>query len=100
MKRELWRSHKLYKKSVADLQQQCKVSGVSSNGQKHKLVERLVLKSGGSQPSSDPIRYHGDLSSLPKSLSEIKKLSIPRIKYILRSHAMSIYGRKDELVLR
>lgn len=98
--RETWRSHKLYEKSVADLQQQCKASGVSSIGQKHVLVERLALASGEAEKSKFQPTYKGKLSSLPKSMTEIKKFSIPELKYILRSHAVSYAGKKDELVLR
>lgn len=100
LERETWRSHNLYKKSVAELQQECKNFKQSTSGQKHELVKKLALASGETERETFQPSYNGKLSSLPKSLSEIKKMSIPTIKYILKSHAMSYVDSKDELVLR
>ena len=98
--RETWRDHKLYKKSAEELQQQCKKNSLPSSGQKYELVKRLALASGETERSTFKPSYSGKLSSLPKSLSELKRMTIPRIKYILKSHAVSFSGNKDELVLR
>jgi hypothetical protein len=98
--RETWRNHTLYKKSVAELQQQCRKDGLSPSGKKYELVQRLALASGEQDRSKFQPSYCGKLSSLPKSLSELKKMPIPTIKYILKSNAISYAGNKDELVLR
>jgi hypothetical protein len=98
--RETWRDHKLYKMSVEELQKQCKKKSLPSSGQKYQLVKRLALASGETERSTFKPSYSGKLSSLPKSLSELKKMSLPRIKYILKSYAVSFAGNKDELVLR
>ncbi len=98
--RETWRNHTLYKKSVGELQQQCRKDGLSPSGKKYELVQRLALASGEQDRSKFQPLYCGKLSSLPKSLSELKKMPIPTIKYILKSNAISYAGNKDELVLR
>ena len=44
--------------------------------------------------------YNGEQSSLPGTVANIRKLPIATLKYILKSHALSYCGNKDELVLR
>jgi hypothetical protein len=97
--RETWRNHTLYKKSTGELQQQCRKDSLSPSGQKYELVQRLALARGEQDRSKFQPSYCGKLSSLPKSLSELKKMPIPTIKYILKSNAISYAGNKDELVL-
>ena len=54
LERETWRSHNLYKKSVVELQQECKNFKQSTTGQKHELVKRLALASGETERETLP----------------------------------------------
>ena len=98
--REKWKDHKLYTKSSADLQQMCKKKGLSAKGIKHELVRRVALHDGEKEGNTFQPSYNGDISSLPQSIGDLKKLPIATLKHILKSHALSICGKKDDLVLR
>jgi hypothetical protein len=97
--RETWRKHILYKKSLADLQQLCKIKGLSTKGLKYQLVERVAQQSGEDNLEIFEPTFPG-LASLPKSLVDLKRMPVPTIKYILKCHDLSTCGKKVDLVLR
>ena len=100
LSRETWRNHPLYKKKLTELQQICKTSGLPTKGNKHELVKSLAVRNEENEPSRFQPHYDGDIKSLPSNMSDIKKLPIATLKYILKSHSISICGNKDELMLR
>ena len=102
IQREKWKDHELYKKTLPELRQLCKNNNVSSKGNKHELVQSIAQQDedGESEENGFYPDYDGDPSSLPKTVSNIRKLPIATLKYILKSHALSYCGSKDELVLR
>lgn len=97
--REKWRKHPLYTKKVDELCALCKEKGLPTKGQKHHLVRQLVEVLGDTQEESKP-GYDGDLKRVQTSMSELRKLSIARIRYILNYHGITVCGTKEELVLR
>ena len=98
--REYWSQDDLYKeKNKAELQELCRKSGVSAEGKKHECVKRLVEKINQNPPSALD-GYDGKLSSLPHSVTELSKMSVYRLREILRFHNILDCGTKDELVLR
>ena len=82
------------------MQQICKTSGLPTKGNKHELVKSLAVRNEENEPSRFQPHYDGDIKSLPSNMSDIKKLPIATLKYILKSHSISICGNKDELMLR
>ena len=84
--REKWKDHKLYTKSSADLQQMCKAKGI-----KHELVRRVALHDREKEGNTFQPSYNGDISSLPQSIGDLKKLPIATLKHILKSHALSMW---------
>ena len=98
--RETWQNHKFYKKKLAELRQICKTNGLAAKGNKHDLIKSLALHNGEHEPNRFQPDYNGNIKSLPENISDIKKLSVATLKYVLKSHSLSICGNKDELVLR
>ena len=99
--REYWRQHQLYKtKDKAGLNRQCGIQHkLSSEGKKHQLVKRLVESRNLPLPPTLE-KYNGDLVVIPKSITELAKFSIFKLKEILRYHNVLDCGTKDELAIR
>ena len=73
---------------------------VAFKGVKHEIVKALVLADGKEIPEDFSPEYKGDLNSLPRSTSWIKKLPTATLQHVLKYHNLSAAGRKDSLVLR
>lgn len=77
----------------------CRKEKLSTEGKKHDFVERLVNKTNSTKPP--PLQVcNGILLNIPDSLTDIAKLSIYRVREILRYHNVLDCGTKDELVVR
>ena len=100
MERETWRKHHLYKLSVGELQQKCRALNILFKGPKCALVKAIAKVEGETPPNDFKVNYSGNLSTLPKTVAEMKKLPIASLQFILRQHNLSISGNKDDLVLR
>ena len=97
--REYWSQHDLYKNNKEHLAELCRKEKLSTEGKKHDFVKRLVNKRNSAKPP--PLEaYNGILLSIPDSLTDIAKLSIYRLREILRYHNVLDCGTKDELVVR
>ena len=98
--KEYWSQDELYQcNSKEQLEELCRKERIPTEGKKHDCVKRLVEKMGSEKPP--PLEeYNGDLSSLPDSITDIAKLSIYKLKEILRFHNVLDCGTKDELVVR
>lgn len=98
--KEYWSQDELYQcNSKEQLEGLCRKERIPTEGKKHDCVKRLVEKMGSEKPP--PLEeYNGDLSSLPDSITDIAKLSIYKLKEILRFHNVLDCGTKDELVVR
>ena len=98
--RETWRKHPLYKLKMDELEQKCKANNVAYKGPKYSLVKALAVSQGENILEEFKPEYKGDLDSLPKNMSMLKKLPIATLQYILKYHNLSVAGKKDSLVLR
>ena len=98
--REKWRRHHLYKKKVEELRLLCKKEGLSQKGQKHNLVELLAQHRNETIPEDYVIDYDGDLNSIAKTISELRKYPVAHLRYILNYHGIQTRGTKEELALR
>ena len=98
--REYWSQDALYKThNKAALQDICKRNGIMLDGKKHEYVKRIVEKEARNEPPALK-KYTGDLFSVPDSTTEMAKMSVYRLREILRFHNILDCGTKDELVLR
>jgi len=98
--REYWSQHDLYKNNNKEhLVELCRKEKLSTEGKKHDFVERLVNKTNSTKPPPLQV-YNGILLNIPDSLTDIAKLSIYRVREILRYHNVLDCGTKDELVVR
>ena len=77
----------------------CKKNGISAEGRKHKCLKRLTEKLSRELPHALD-NYDGILSSVPTLVTDIAKLSVYRLREILRFHNILDCGNKDELVLK
>ena len=101
MKRERWKKHKLYEKRVHDLEALCAENDIVHKGlQKHELVASLSTKLDKNTPPEYKPGYDGNIQSIPHDITDIKKLSVCLLKFILRSHGITFKASKDELVYR
>ena len=73
--------------------------GLSTDGKKHECVKRLIDKTGHTK-LPPLVEYDGDILCIPNSVTEIVKLSVYRLREILRFHNVLDCGTKDELVVR
>lgn len=79
----------------------CKKNGLPNLGQKHHLVQQLVEKEKSpTVPEDYEPDYIGDLTTVPKTVSEIRKYPVARIRFIFNHHGLPITGTKEELTLR
>ena len=98
--REYWNRHELYReKDKAELQGLCRKKGLSVEGKKHDCVKRLVERMELTHPPPLDV-YDGNIHLVPDSVTEIAKLSVYRLRVILRYHNILDCGTKDELSLR
>ena len=98
--REYWRQHEIYKtKDKEGLKRQCIQHKLSPEGKKHQLAKRLVESQTLPLPPALE-KYNGDLDLLPHSITELAKLSVFKLKEILRYHNVLDCGTKDELAIR
>ena len=98
--REYWSQHDLYKNNNKEhLVELCRKEKLSTEGKKHDFVKRLVNKRDTTKPPPLQV-YNGILLNIPDSLTDIAKLSIYRLREILRYHNVLDCGTKDELVVR
>ena len=86
-------------KSKVELQGLCRQKSLSDEGKKHHRVERLVKKLDLAQPPPLDV-YDGQLHLVPDAVTEIAKMSVCRLREILRYHNILDCGMKDELALR
>ena len=99
-KKEYWsQSYKYQNNEKAVLQQLCRQKGLPSEGKKHELMKSIVEAETEERPPKLE-NYNGELSSVPNTLSELSKLSVYKLREILRHHNILDCGVKDELVLR
>lgn len=98
--REYWSQDPLYQENDKEhLQQLCRKEGLSIEGKKHECVKRLSHKRGCAKPPP-LVEYNGDILCIPDSVTEIAKMSVYRLREILRVHNVLDSGNKDELVVR
>ena len=98
--REYWAQHELYQeKSKDELQALCRQKKLPAEGKKHDCVKRLVEKMECELPPPLNV-YSGQLDSVPNSISEISKLSVYKLREILRFHNILDCSTKDELAIR
>ena len=98
--REYWAQHELYQeKSKDELQALCLQKKLPAEGKKHDCVKCLVEKM--ECELLPPLNvYSGQLDSLPNSISEISKLSVYKLREILRFHNILDCSTEDELAIR
>ena len=77
----------------------CKKEGLPSRGKKHHLVEHQGDLGNGLEEHLAAV-YDGNINTVPKSMSELRKIPVARIKYILNYHGITTCGPKEELILR
>ena len=97
--REYWSQDDLYRRNdKLKLKSLCKKKDVSVDGTKHVLVKRLIEKLKRSSP---PVldKYDGKLFSLPSNVLEIAKLSVYKLREIVRFYVLDC-STKDELAIR
>ena len=98
--KEYWSQDALYQENDKEqLQELCRKEGLLKEGKKHECVERLSRKMGCAKPPP-LVGYNGDILGIPDSVKEIAKLSVYRLREILRMHNVLDFGTKDELVVR
>ena len=103
IKRESWKRHPLYKESKGNLVNKCLEAGLSSFGNKHELVRRIVehTDAGTSHKRlKEGDLYDGNLSSVPSSIGGLMKFPVAYLRAILRSHNVLEVGTKEELITR
>ena len=76
----------------------CKKEGLPSRGKKHHLVEHQGDLGNGLEEHLAAV-YDGNINTVPKSMSELRKVPVARIKYILNYHGITTCRTKEELIL-
>ena len=106
MEKERWREEALYKENTKP---QLDVRGrqlgipVTPALLKHQLCSLIILyqkQNKEEPPLSRTILYSGNILSVPHTISGINRLTVAKLKAILRAHKLPYLGSKDELVLR
>ena len=102
--KDRWKSHPLYKQNTKEkLEAMCKKLQVPVTPAmaKHQLVEIVAEKTGVVPPKIDAtLQYNGNLTALPTSTAGLNRLTIAKLRYILRHHGFAPIGSKDQLVLK
>lgn len=104
LERRVWKTHLLFKSNTkSQLEAMCRGMKipVTATLLKHQLV-RLISEAKGEQPPPTPSEtlYKGSISSVPKTITKINRLTIPELRAILVHHGYSAIGRKDQLVMK
>ena len=103
LEKERWKNEALYKKTKDELEATCRRLGVpcTPSMQKHQLCSLIYRKQDKNDPPMTSTRlYSGNLISVPHTLSGIGRLTIARLKVILRTHSLPFLGCKDDLIMR
>ena len=97
--RKYWSHDPLYQENDKEhLQQLCHKEGLSIERKKHECVKRLSDKRDCAKPPP-LVKYNGDILCIPDSVTEIAKMSLYRLREILRVHNVLDSGNKDKLVV-
>jgi hypothetical protein len=99
MHRAKWKTHSLYVNSKETLEKMCLANKLDEHGTKNRLVEKLSNKLSLEKPV-ELERYFGEMSKIPSTISQIKKLPVFKLKQILHYHNIHWTGSKDLLILR
>ena len=98
--RAYWSQDELYKTNdKTALHELCKKNDIYFEGKKHEYVKHIIEKLDWKR-SPKLERYNGEISSIPTLTTEIAKLSVFKLREILRFHNILDCGTKDELILR
>lgn len=77
----------------------CRKEGPSIEGKKHECVKHLSDKRDCAKPPP-LVEYSANVPCIPDFVTEIAKVSVYRLREILRVHNVLDSGNKDELVAR
>lgn len=86
-----WKSHKHFGKSRDELVKMCLDNKLNPDDTKSKPVERLANKLSLPEPPL-PETFDGNLADIPTTVAEISKLSIFKLKQILRYYNVHWVG--------
>lgn len=103
IRRESWKRHALYKENKDKLANMCIQAGLSSLGNKHDLVRRIVENNDAKTSHTiltETDLYDGNLSSVANSTGGLMKASVAYLRVILRTHNVLEVGTKEELITR
>ncbi len=96
--KERWKNHKLYRtQTILQLEALCtklKIP-VTPSVNKHQLVSLISQKKGENYPQLQQLLYSGKLTAVPNTVAAISKLTVGKLRAILRHH-----GCSDQLTLR
>ena len=67
---------------------------------KHQLAHLILEKQGELLPAPPISLYSGDLTTVPTTSTAINRLTIAKLRLILRHHNLPIVGSKEQLVMR
>lgn len=99
IKQATWSKHEIYAQhTVAQLREQCKDHGLSTEGPKHDLANRLAIFQDVEIPAWE--NYKGDLSKVPHDLKGLMHLPLASLKEIMKFHGYNTDEKKEVLALR
>ena len=101
LEKERWKEEALYKENTKpQLDVMCRQLGVPVTPAllKHRLSSLIYQKQNKEPPLSCTILYSGNILSVPHTISGIGRLTVAKLKAILRTHKLPYLGSKDELV--
>ena len=105
IEREKWKDHALYKNNTRhqreDMCRKLKIA-VTPVLNKHEIASLICQRQEGMVPPSQPVQsfYSGRLSSVPPTTAGVQRLSIAKLRSILKYHNLPPYGVKDQLVVK
>ncbi|VDI33128.1 Hypothetical predicted protein [Mytilus galloprovincialis] len=99
--KERWKTHDLFKKTVAELQNEAKQLNIPNamKSSKTELVKNIAQSKALTVPP-DVDTYDASLSDISMDLNSLTNLSIFQLKSILKYHNLNYRGTKDELVMK
>lgn len=104
LEKERWKEESLYKENTKpQLDVMCRQLGIPVTPAllKHQLCSLIYQKQNKEEPPlSCTTLYSGNILSVPHTISGIGRLTVAKLKAILRAHKLPYLGSKDELVLR
>ena len=99
LEKDRWRQCDQYKRNNCnELRQLCKEAGLNTEGQKHELVRRIAEYSGDESLTTAP--YDGDVSSLPHDIKGMMRLSVGKLKEVMKFHGYETNEKKEMLSVR